>query len=221
MLSYKEQAEIGYANDPEKLRNKAIAAGKYMDGRLKNGHFDSGMWVKFFDFDVLGAERQKLIWTEWTNQVNNKHTMIPFKSLKEVRSYIVMLVNLPMGYGRLFEIEPEEKSADFDYAPTYECWLSDPSYHNETLDTKVALGKDIYQFIKNFVETKAGTLPPKTMVIQHMILRSMLDKCKFIYTDAKGCEVNDTVNIYYVSLSYYMNVCHRNAIEKIENEKPF
>lgn len=70
---------------------------------------------------------------------------------------------------------------------------------------------ELFSFVKNFVENKTGIIPPKSMVIQHKILRTLLDKCEFDYA----------ANLNYIAISYYMNVCHRNAIEKIENEKPF
>ena len=65
-MNYEEQAKIYYLNDNEKLLNKAIAAGKLIDNRLKcqytkggtnNCFFDISNYLKYFSFEALGKER--------------------------------------------------------------------------------------------------------------------------------------------------------------------
>jgi hypothetical protein len=69
-MKWAEQAEIYYAKDPDNKRLKAIAAGKAMDNALKleytkggttNCHFMMTNWLAYFDYDVLGSERIKLM----------------------------------------------------------------------------------------------------------------------------------------------------------------
>lgn len=73
------------------------------------------------------------------------------------------------------------------------------------------LQREIYQFVKNFVENKAGELTPKTMVIQHKILESMLNKCR-----------NKEIAMYnYIGISLFMNTIHRKKIEENLASLPF
>jgi len=62
MISYKEKAETLYQNSLDKLRNKAIAAGKAMDNAMKleysvggttNCHFMIDNYLKYFDYEKI------------------------------------------------------------------------------------------------------------------------------------------------------------------------
>lgn len=82
---------------------------------------------------------------------------------------------------------------------------------SEITRTHIIKARELYHFIKTFVENKAGELPPKTMVIQHRILESMLNKCEF----------TEAARLNYIGLSYFMNVENRKKIEQNLESLPF
>lgn len=62
MNYFEKSAHKYYAHCDEKLRNKAIGAGKLIDNRLKcvhskggitNCHFDTANYLKYFSFEAL------------------------------------------------------------------------------------------------------------------------------------------------------------------------
>lgn len=60
MFTYEEKARIVYAEDNEKTRDKAIAAGISMDNSLKSGRFRAEQWLKYFDCEKWGQKRMQL-----------------------------------------------------------------------------------------------------------------------------------------------------------------
>ncbi len=55
--SYVELTTRAYSDLPKKKFDKIMAAATYLDNRLKKGHFDSIVYLKYFDYDALGHAR--------------------------------------------------------------------------------------------------------------------------------------------------------------------
>ena len=119
--------------------------------------------------------------------------MITFNSIEEVRCHIRIMICQPESNEHLLELNDEDIP------------------HNTYRRQDVLNGKDLYLFIKGFVENKAGKIPPKSMVIQHFILDTLFSKC----------HLNDVNRLLFISLSNYLNVQHKLKIEEILKEIPF
>lgn len=118
--------------------------------------------------------------------------MINFNSLDEIQPWICMMILQPEYNAHLLELEDKDIPIN--------------TYRRQD----VLLGRDLYRFIKSFIETKAGVIPPKSMVIQHFILESLFKKCP----------LSSSNTLLLVSLNNYINVQHKIKIE--ENSKlPF
>lgn len=119
--------------------------------------------------------------------------MIHFESIEEVRKGIRMMILQPPYNEYLLDLRIEE--------------IPNNTYCRQN----VLNGRNLYQFIKNFVENKAGNITPKSMVIQHFILESLFEKC----------HLSDRNSLLFVSISNYMNVQHRLKIEENLKSLPF